>query len=83
MTIARTVDCLRPIDTVADIDPGTFVRHYSNPRRPLVVRDLATQWPAYEKWSLEIMRERFGASPMPLHRTGPLDPRAPFQCTPG
>ncbi|WP_346237093.1 cupin-like domain-containing protein [Niabella insulamsoli] len=42
---------LRPVDTVEQIAPDAFKRHYYNKRQPLVIKGLAKQWPAYTKWN--------------------------------
>lgn len=78
MPIAETAGNLQPVDTVSDVGPETFARHYGGPQKPLLIRDLARKWPACEKWDLEYMREWFGDTLVPLHRTGSLDPRASF-----
>lgn len=41
---------LQPVDTVETISPQQFRQQYYEQGRPLVIRDLAKKWPAYEKW---------------------------------
>ena len=42
---------LKNIDTVASISPEEFKKNYYNTRTPLVIKDLAKSWPAYQKWN--------------------------------
>jgi hypothetical protein len=41
---------LQAVDTVDSISPEEFRDRYYNPMRPLVIKGLSKQWPAYEKW---------------------------------
>jgi hypothetical protein len=41
---------LQAVDTVDGISPEEFRDRYYNPMRPLVIKGLSKQWPAYEKW---------------------------------
>lgn len=40
---------LSPIDVVEDISKVDFEKNYLNPRKPLVIKNMAKEWPAYEK----------------------------------
>ncbi len=42
---------LQPVDVVNDISPEDFVKQYFTPGIPVVMRNLAKQWPAYDKWN--------------------------------
>jgi hypothetical protein len=35
---------LSPIDTVENIEPKDFAANYLNPRRPLVIKGLTSNW---------------------------------------
>jgi hypothetical protein len=39
---------------------AAFVKEYVEPRRPVVLTDLAQGWPALERWTPEYFGERFG-----------------------
>jgi len=41
---------LNPVDRVNAISPEEFKGKYYDQMRPVVIKDLATQWPAYKKW---------------------------------
>ncbi len=42
---------LQPIDTVESITPEDFKNKYYNTGRPLIIKGLAKEWPAYKKWN--------------------------------
>ena len=48
---------LTPIDVVEDISQEEFRKKYLIPRKPVVIRNMAKNWPAYQKWTMEYMRK--------------------------
>jgi len=42
---------LQPVDTVDSITPEDFKKNYYNKMRPVVIKNIARQWPAYTKWT--------------------------------
>ncbi len=42
---------LQPVDTFQTISPEDFKAKYYNTMKPVVIKDMAKQWPAYKKWS--------------------------------
>ncbi len=69
---------LTPIDTVDTISREEFREKYLKPRRPLVIRNMSKSWPAYEKWSLDYMKEAVGDITVPLYDSSKADPAAPI-----
>ena len=69
---------LTPIDVVDDINREEFVEKYLKPRRPLVIRNMARRWPAFEKWSLDYMKSVVGDITVPLYDSSKADPAAPI-----
>ncbi|MEM9023582.1 MAG: cupin-like domain-containing protein, partial [Bacteroidota bacterium] len=67
---------LHPVDIVDRIAPADFLVNYVRANRPLVMRGLSHDWPALEKWSLDYMVQVMGEHPVPLFRTGAINPRA-------
>ena len=65
---------LTPIDVVDDIRREEFVEKYLKPRRPLVIRNMARRWPAFEKWSLDYMKSVVGDITVPLYDSSKADP---------
>ena len=47
---------LSPIDIVEDISKEDFRNKYLLPRKPVVLRNMAKNWPAYKKWTMEYMK---------------------------
>ena len=42
---------LQPVDTVSSISAADFKTKYYAAMKPLVIKDLSKQWPAYQKWT--------------------------------
>lgn len=51
---------LKSVDKVPSIDTEKFKREYYNPMRPLVITNLAKQWPAYTKWNWDYFKAALG-----------------------
>jgi hypothetical protein len=51
---------LRPVDKTDDITPEDFRSKYYYPQIPVVIRNLSRQWPAYQKWNWEYIKEAAG-----------------------
>jgi hypothetical protein len=42
---------LQQVDTVQSISPEDFKKNYYNKMKPLIIKGLAKEWPAYQKWN--------------------------------
>jgi hypothetical protein len=51
---------LQAIDTVESISPEDFRKNYYGPMKPLIIKDLARQWPAYSKWDWDYFKSIVG-----------------------
>ncbi len=51
---------LLPVEKVETIDPEIFKENYYTPMKPLVIKSIAKQWPAYNKWNWELFKESVG-----------------------
>ncbi len=69
---------LSPIDIVEDISKEDFRKKYLLPRKPVVLRNMAKNWPAYKKWTMEYMKEVVGDVEVPLYDSSKADPAAPI-----
>lgn len=69
---------LKPIDVVDDISKEEFYEKYLKPRRPVVIKNMAKKWPAYQKWTMEYMKEVVGDVEVPLYDSSKADPSAPI-----
>jgi len=72
---------LSPIDVVEDISKIDFERNYLKPRKPLVIKNMAKKWPAYQKWTLEYMKEVVGDTSVPLYDSSKADPSKPINAS--
>ena len=43
-----------------DLSVADFVAQYELPGRPVIITDLVTQWPAFQKWSFEYLLQHYG-----------------------
>ncbi|GEN68692.1 cupin-like domain-containing protein [Chryseobacterium rhizosphaerae] len=69
---------LKPIDIVDDISQEKFYEKYLKPRRPVVIKNMAKKWPAYQKWTMEYMKDVVGDVEVPLYDSSKADPSAPI-----
>ena len=51
---------LSPVDTVATISKADFQADYFEPLKPLVIQQLACDWPALAKWTPDFFRQVHG-----------------------
>ena len=70
-----------PIDVVEDISKEDFREKYLLPRKPVVIRNMAKKWPAYQKWTMEYMKEVVGDVEVPLYDSSKADPSAPINAS--
>ncbi|MDC8105976.1 MULTISPECIES: cupin-like domain-containing protein [Chryseobacterium] len=69
---------LKPIDIVDDITKEEFYEKYLRPRRPVVIKNMAKKWPAYQKWTMDHIKETVGDVEVPLYDSSKADPSAPI-----
>ncbi|WP_428070920.1 cupin-like domain-containing protein [Chryseobacterium gambrini] len=72
---------LKPIDIVNDITQEEFIEKYLKPRKPVVIKNMARKWPAYQKWTMEYMKEVVGDVEVPLYDSSKADPAAPINAS--
>ncbi|WP_145859207.1 cupin-like domain-containing protein [Pedobacter suwonensis] len=72
---------LSPIDIVEDISKSDFELNYLKPRKPLVIKNMAKKWPAYQKWTMEYMKEVVGDKTVPLYDSSKADPSKPINAS--
>ena len=72
---------LNPIDIVEDITKEEFREKYLLPRKPVVLRNMAKNWPAYQKWTMDYMKETVGDVEVPLYDSSKADPAAPINAS--
>lgn len=69
---------LKPIDIVDDISQEDFRNKYLIPRQPVVIKNMAKNWPAYKKWTMDYIKEVVGDVVVPLYDSAKADPAAPI-----
>ena len=63
---------LEQIPRVSSISKEDFVRHYLKSQKPVVIEKLTEDWPAYDRWNLEYIREKAGDKTVPLYDDRPV-----------
>ena len=63
---------LTKIPREKDISRANFIAKYVKPQKPVVIERLTEDWPAYEKWSLEYIKEVAGDKTVPLFENKPI-----------
>jgi len=51
---------LQAVDTVDSISPEDFKKNYYEPMKPLVIKNLSKDWPAYKKWTWDYFIDMVG-----------------------
>ena len=69
---------LKSIDTVASISPEDFKKYYYNTRKPLVIKDLAKSWPAYQKRNWDYFKEKVGQKEVGIYNNIKSDAYTPI-----
>jgi hypothetical protein len=72
---------LAPIDTVDLISKEDFEKNYLIPRKPLVIKNLAKDWPAYQKWTMDYLKAVVGDKTVPLYDSAKADPSKPINAS--
>ncbi len=67
-----------PIEVIDNIDKQTFESKYLNPRKPVIIKGYAKNWPAYEKWTPEYLKSVVGDKIVPLYNSEKADPSKPI-----
>lgn len=63
---------LKDIPRVKSVSPKEFIKNYFKPQKPVVIENFIEDWPAYEKWSLNYMKEVAGDVSVPLYDDRPV-----------
>lgn len=68
---------LQAVDTVDTIHPSDFKEKYYRAGKPLVIRDLARQWPAYHKWNWDYFKSVVGDKQVGIYNNVKSDAHTP------
>lgn len=69
---------LQAVPTVASIEPQQFTDLYYTPQQPVVLKDMAKQWPAYAKWNWAYFKELVGNKKVGLYNNIKSDAYTPI-----
>lgn len=69
---------LTEIDIVNQISPEDFKKKYYLTKKPLIIRDLSKNWPAYEKWNWDYFKSLVGDKKVGLYNNIKSDAYTPI-----
>ncbi len=69
---------LQPVDTVHSISSADFKQQYYKAMKPLVIKDLAKQWPAYQKWNWDFFIDVVGKKEVGVYNNIKSDAYTPI-----
>ncbi|MBP6431372.1 MAG: cupin-like domain-containing protein [Ferruginibacter sp.] len=69
---------LKPVDIVETISAEDFKAKYYKPMKPLVIKDLAKQWPAYSKWNWDYFIDTVGEKEVGVYNNVKSDAYTPI-----
>lgn len=69
---------LQPVDRVDSISDEEFQQRYYKPMKPVVIRDLAREWPAYQKWNWDYFKQIVGDKRVALYNNVKSDAYTPI-----
>lgn len=69
---------LKPVEKLSSIAPNKFMQEYYLPMKPLVITDLAKQWPAYNKWNWDYFKNIVGNTEVGVYNNIKSDAYTPI-----
>jgi hypothetical protein len=69
---------LQAVNVVNDIEHDDFRKNYYDTKRPLIIKDLAKQWPAYNKWNWNYFKSIVGDKKVALYNNVKSDAYTPI-----
>lgn len=61
------------VERVSSISAKDFQKFYVKPQKPVVVEKITEDWPAFEKWNFEYIKQVAGDKIVPLYNNDPVD----------
>ncbi|MFN2457757.1 MAG: cupin-like domain-containing protein [Chitinophagaceae bacterium] len=68
---------LQPVPVYEGIDPKTFRDEFYLPQKPVVIKSLAKEWPAYTKWNWDYFKKLVGDKRVALYNNVKSDSYTP------
>jgi hypothetical protein len=69
---------LQAVPTFDEIDPGVFQKQFYEPQKPVVIKQLAKQWPAYSRWNWKYFKDLVGTQLVGLYNNIKSDAYTPI-----
>ena len=69
---------LKSVDVVDSISSEDFKKLYYNTGKPLIIKDLAKKWPAYNKWNWDYFIDTVGESEVGVYNNVKSDSYTPI-----
>jgi hypothetical protein len=69
---------LKPVDVVSNIAREAFRKNYYEPQLPLVIKDVAKEWPAYTKWNWNYFKSIVGEKEVGIYNNVKSDAYTPI-----
>jgi len=69
---------LKPVDTFDHLSPEEFKEKYYKTGTPVVMKDVAVNWPAYKKWNWAFFKDLVGDKEVPLYHNQKSDSYTPI-----
>jgi hypothetical protein len=69
---------LQPVDRIDSISGEAFQQHYYKPMKPVVINNLAKDWPAYSKWDWAYFKKIVGNTRVGLYNNVKSDAYTPI-----
>ncbi len=69
---------LSSIDVVSTITPAQFRSGFYQVNKPLIIRDLAKAWPAYQKWNWDYFNQLVGQKKVGIYNNIQSNPQTPI-----
>lgn len=66
---------LNPAQHIEKISKEDFIHQYMKPQKPVVIKQLSHDWPAYKKWNLSYLKKVAGDNIVPLYDSKPAKNR--------
>lgn len=63
---------LQPIERIKTISKKEFYTNYVKKKKPVVIEELTKDWEAYDKWTLNYIKEKAGDKIVPLYDDRPV-----------
>jgi len=69
---------LQPVATVDSIAPDAFKKDFYEPGVPVIIKDIAKGWPAYNKWNWDYFKTLVGDKRVPIYNNVKSDAYTPI-----